>query len=286
VISSPNRSARGTKPVRLVVLHTAEGARTVTELGNYFANASVQASSHVGIDDTGLEQYVPYSEAAWTILSANPISDNAELCGFAAWSRDVWLTQHMPMLRNAAAWIRGRCQARGIPIVKLTPAQVAAGRAGVIGHWDWTVGMHDGTHTDPGTAFPWDVVMSLAAQTPGPQPFPTAALEGDLMAPIPIILDAAQRFQQSQGCEAGGGSHIASGAWLTFGSTFGPTTWTRIAALSADARVLAKWENVRTGDNSSLPQKLPDGTRTVTVQGQGDNAGTRPWASIWHIPLP
>jgi N-acetyl-anhydromuramyl-L-alanine amidase AmpD len=30
----------------------------------------------------------------------------------------------------------------------------------VIGHIDWTVGMQDGTHTDPGTGFPWDLVLT------------------------------------------------------------------------------------------------------------------------------
>jgi N-acetyl-anhydromuramyl-L-alanine amidase AmpD len=160
--TSPNSSPRGAAPVRLVILHTAEGARTVAELGNYFAAAAVQVSSHVGIDDDGIEQYVDYAREAWTTRSANPISDNAELCGFAAWTREQWINDHMPMLRNAASWVAARCTARNIPVVKLTPAQVAAGQPGVCGHVDWTVGMKDGTHTDPGPGFPWDVVISLA----------------------------------------------------------------------------------------------------------------------------
>jgi N-acetyl-anhydromuramyl-L-alanine amidase AmpD len=163
VISSPNAAPRtGGRPVRLVVLHTAEGARTAAELGNFFANPANAVSSHVGIDDARVEQYVPYSMAAWTMLSANGIADQAELCGFAAWTRQQWLT-HADMLRLAAYWIRERCTARGIPLVKLGPAEVAAGRAGVCGHLDWTLGMHEGTHTDPGASFPWDVVMGMAA---------------------------------------------------------------------------------------------------------------------------
>lgn len=167
MISSPNRSGRGKAPVRLVVLHTAEGARTNQALGNYFANPAAQASSHVGIDDVGIEAFVPYEMASWTIRSANPISDNAELCGFAAWSRATWLNEHPRMLELAADWIRERCIARDIPIRKLTPEQVGNGEAGVCGHVDWTLGTGDGTHTDPGTAFPWDVVIALACgETP------------------------------------------------------------------------------------------------------------------------
>jgi hypothetical protein len=168
MISSPNYSSRNGAKVRLVVVHTAEGARTTAALGNYFANASVQASSHVGIDETSVEQYVDYSRASWTVRAGNPISDNAELCGFAAWTRDQWLNEHRGMLNLAAKWVRERCLARGIPIVKLTPAQVAAGQAGVIGHIDWTLGMRDGTHTDPGNGFPWDVVINTAANGSAP----------------------------------------------------------------------------------------------------------------------
>lgn len=168
MILSPNRSARGAAPVRLVILHTAEGARTAAALGAYFSNTAVQVSSHAGIDDQRIETYVPYDQECWSTRSANPISDNAELCGFAAWTRAQWLTEHHPMLVLTAQWVRDRCHARGIPIRKLSPAQVAAGMAGVCGHVDWTVGMQDGTHTDPGPAFPWDVVMTLAGATPTP----------------------------------------------------------------------------------------------------------------------
>lgn len=282
MISSPNRSARGTAPVSLVIVHTAEGARTVTSLGNYFASAAVQVSSHVGIDDTGIEQYVPYSEAAWTTRAANPISDNAELCGFAAWTRDQWLNEHHPMLVLTAQWVRERCLARGIPIRKLTPAQVAAGQAGVIGHVDWTVGMDDGSHTDPGQGFPWDVVIGLAAgnsATPSPTP---RALEDDLMASITITVDSGGRFHEAVGAEAGGGSQVATSGWATFGSTYGGTTWT-VAALGADATVLGYWKDVRTGNNTSTNVKMPDGTRAMTFEGTADNTGTRPWASTWCL---
>lgn len=157
-------SARGTRPVRLIVLHTTEGALTAASLGAYFYRPDVQASSHVGIGSDGLKQYVSYDRSAWTVRSGNPISDNAELCGYAHWSRAEWLNNHRGTLDLAADWVRSRCLARGIPRRKLNAADVRAGAAGVIGHWDWTVGMSDGTHTDPGGQFPWDYVMQRAAQ--------------------------------------------------------------------------------------------------------------------------
>jgi N-acetyl-anhydromuramyl-L-alanine amidase AmpD len=162
---------RGTRPVRLVAVHTAEGSRTAASLGSYFYSPSVQASSHVGIDSGATLQFVGYDRSAWTLRSGNPISDNAELCGFAHWTREQWLStatadgcvNPRAILDRTAAWIRSRCLARGIPIRKLTPAQVAAGQSGVVAHWDWTLGMHDGTHTDPGSGFPWDYVIAKAS---------------------------------------------------------------------------------------------------------------------------
>jgi N-acetyl-anhydromuramyl-L-alanine amidase AmpD len=173
VIESPHHSSRGGQKVRLVVLHTAEGALTTTSLGRYFARPNTQASSHVGIDDHSIVQYVHYDRAAWTLRSGNKISDNAELCGFARWTRNQWIADHHPMLELAARWIRERCNARDIPIRKLNVKQIRDGKAGVIGHVDWTLAMNDGTHSDPGVSFPWDVVIALAS---GDLPDPTPRL--------------------------------------------------------------------------------------------------------------
>lgn len=154
-------SSRNGQRVRLVVLHTAEGAQTNASLFSYF-DRTQNASSHVGIDDAGISDvWVPYDRAAWTLRGGNPYSENAEMCAWARWTRAEWLT-HDALLSHAAAWVRSRCLARGIPIVKLSPAEVKAGKAGVCGHADYTYGTGDGTHTDPGPNFPWDIVISRA----------------------------------------------------------------------------------------------------------------------------
>lgn len=155
-------SSRNGARVIWIAVHTAEGATTAANLKAYFDRASTQASSHAIADDNVLwEALVPYDRASWTLRNGNPKSDNLEITGFAKWSRAEWL-QHMGMLRNTAQWIRNRCRARGIPMVKLSPADVRAGKAGVIGHVDYTNGTGDGTHWDPGPNFPWDLVMQMA----------------------------------------------------------------------------------------------------------------------------
>lgn len=163
-------SARGTAPVIWITGHTAEGARTKESLGAYFYRDDVAASSHVGIDCLGTAQYVDYSRAAWTLRAGNPISDNAEMCGFARWTTAQWMStatidgcvNPLGMVNNFAAWVRARCIARLIPIRKIWSADVAARRPGIIGHLDYTDGTGDGSHWDPGTGFPWQYVIDRA----------------------------------------------------------------------------------------------------------------------------
>lgn len=157
-----NSSSRGGTKVLWVVVHTAEGIRKASDLKLFFERSTDSSAHAVADDSTLLDALVPYDRAAWTLRNGNSRSDNLELCGFAKWTREVWLNEHRGMLANAALWIRRRCQARGIPIVKLSPADVRAGKSGVIGHVDYTQGTGDGTHWDPGPGFPWDIVIKAA----------------------------------------------------------------------------------------------------------------------------
>jgi hypothetical protein len=170
-------SARGSRPVSLLAVHTAEGARTARALANYFWRDDIMASSHDAIDGKETIHMVPYHRASWTMRSGNPISDNVELCGFARWSRGQWLSTGVvdgvgnprAMLVRLANWIRARAKARGIPTRKLTVTQLANNQWGVIAHDDWTKAKNDGTHWDPGPGFPWDVVMAMVNQPAEPE---------------------------------------------------------------------------------------------------------------------
>ena len=161
-IPSPNWSTRSAA-VRLVVLHTAEGSRTYQSLGSYFSSASVDASSHVGIDDTPgvIGEYVHRDRAAWTQAAANGYSVAAELCGFASWTPADW-SAHPVMVSNAAAWVAEECAHYGIPVVRLTAAQAQDGHSrGVCQHVD--LGAAGGGHWDCGPDFPMDSLMAMAA---------------------------------------------------------------------------------------------------------------------------
>lgn len=188
-------SSRNGAAVRLLAVHTGEGARTAQNMVAFFERDDAQGSAHAIADHGVILLGVPYDRAAWTLRSGNPISDNIELCGFAEMTRAQWLSEDSvtwrhstlkrdvtvdrprQMLRRLSLWLAERSRARGIPLRKLTPADVRAGRAGVIGHHDWTVGMNDGTHWDPGPHFPWDVVIADALN---PEETTMAAVDWDV----------------------------------------------------------------------------------------------------------
>jgi N-acetylmuramoyl-L-alanine amidase len=158
---SPNYSGRGGAGVRLVVLHTAEGATTIESLGSYFASPSAGVSSHVGIDDKAntVGEYVRVDGKAWTQGDANPVAVSAELCAFASWSRSEW-DRHPAMLLNAARWVAEECARFGLPIRSLSAGEAQGGAAGVCDHVD--LGAWGGGHWDCGDGFPMEDVLRVA----------------------------------------------------------------------------------------------------------------------------
>jgi hypothetical protein len=167
-IPSPNYSSRGGSAVRLVIVHTAEGAKTIESLGGYF-QGNVSASSHTGADDKPdtIGEYVKRDNKAWTQANANPYCVSIELCAFAAWTPDEW-NAHPNMLANCAAWIAEEAAHFGIPITKLSASQAQGGGRGVAGHVD--LGAAGGGHWDPGPNFPWSRVLDMARGGSAPQP--------------------------------------------------------------------------------------------------------------------
>jgi hypothetical protein len=198
-IASPNYSSRGGSSVRLLVLHTAEGSRTIESLGSFFASSSSGVSSHTGADDkvNTVGEFVKRGNKAWTQGNANPVACAIELCGFASWTRDEWMNNHSNMLNNTAQWVKEEAAALGIPIVKLTASQAQGSGRGVCQHID--LGGWGGGHVDCDYGsgnFPIDHVLSMASGgapiAPGatpPQPTPTPPKPGGPAPPFPYPAD-------------------------------------------------------------------------------------------------
>src|SRR5215471_18727216 len=126
-IPSPNYSSRGGATVRLIVVHTAEGATTIESLGSFFASPSSGVSSQVGIDDKAgvVGEYVKRGSKSWTQAEFNPVATSAE-----------WKNKHSTMLDNAARWIAEESKYFGVPIVKLSSSQAQGSGRGVCAHSD------------------------------------------------------------------------------------------------------------------------------------------------------
>jgi hypothetical protein len=230
-IPSPNYSSRGGASVRLIVLHTAEGARTIESLGNFFASSSAGVSSQVGTDDkvNTIGEYVSRGNKSWTQSEFNPIATSNELCGFASWSESEWRNNHHNMLENCAKWIAEEAAHFNIPIVKLTSSQAQGSGRGVCQHID--LGQRGGGHVDCGSGFPYDYVLDLAKGGAVTQP----TEEGDMIA----------------SCTSASGSHHVF--WV---GTDGKTVWYRYQRKNEtdwnDGGVLTKSNEKLAGLSASL----------------------------------
>ena len=156
-------SSRNGAKVIWLGLHTTEGMMRVQTLRDWVA---WPGSSHAACDETGAlwgpeKGFVPYDRASWTLRNGNAISENLEQCGWAKWTRAEWLAR--PKLLDATArWLAERSKARGIPLRRLTHAEVRARVPGVLMHDDYSKATGDGTHWDCGPGYPWDVVLAKA----------------------------------------------------------------------------------------------------------------------------
>jgi hypothetical protein len=234
-IPSPNYSSRGSA-VRLIVLHTAEGATTYQSLGSFFSSKSSGVSSQTGIDDTPntVGEYVRRSDKPWTQGNANPYSVSTELCAFAKWTPDEW-AKHPMMLANCAAWIAEEAAAFGIPIRKLTAAQAQGGQAGVCQHVD--LGSAGGGHWDCGPNFPIDQVISMALGGTASVPQPPPSTPPGLNA---AMCGIASRDSGYWLCAADGGV-FCFGSAPFYGSAGGTKLNARVVGMAATHSQRGYW---------------------------------------------
>lgn len=176
---SPSFERGRPAPPRLIVLHTTEGARTIEELGNFFANRENEVSSHAGADDkpNTVGVYVDRHNQAWTQGEYNDVSVSLEICAFARWPTKEWL-KHEEMLKNVAKWIAEEAAFFDIPIVRLPPSLAKTSGRGVCQHVDIS---GPGGHTDCGPGFPMNLVLQMALE--GSQKKETWYFLQDLTAP-------------------------------------------------------------------------------------------------------
>jgi peptidoglycan hydrolase-like protein with peptidoglycan-binding domain len=270
-LPSPSYSSRQGATPRILVIHTAEGSRTIESLGNWFANPANQVSSHTGADDkqNTVGEYVKPDKKAWTQANYNPAAVAIELCGFAKWTTSEW-DQHPNMLQNCAQWIKEEAARFGIPITKLTASQAQSNGRGVCQHVD--LGTGGGNHSDCGSGLPFDRILDMArgggsGGTSPPSPAPPTT-----KAP-PFPFPSSDYLGRPDGT-----SHWHDGHGLGHDSQVGVRPWqtqmkSRGWALAIDGIYGAQSESVATSFQREKGLS-PDGL-----------VGPQTWKATWEAPV-
>lgn len=183
-VKSPSFHSRAGTKVDLFLLHTQEGSGNADSLARFLANPASRVSYHYTIsqdpNDGGVTvcDVVDTDYASWSALSANNRSINLCFGGSTVnWSREQWLKQSKAI--DVAAYLCVQdCKKYGIPLRVLAPPYKSA-PPGISDHKYVTQFLKDGSHTDVGPSFPWDVfakaVEKYGGQASGAAPNPPAA---------------------------------------------------------------------------------------------------------------
>ena len=158
---SPNRSSRGGRRVDLFLLHTQEGDGNADSLARFLQNPANEVSYHYTVSEDSNDHgvtvvdVVDTDDASWSVLSANNRSINLCFAGSrAGWSRDQWLKQSRAI--DVAAYLAVQdCKHYGISTRVVAPPYNST--PGISDHQYVTQVLKDGSHTDVGPNFPWDV---------------------------------------------------------------------------------------------------------------------------------
>lgn len=148
------------RPVRLVVMHDMEAARTMATAENvakWFASASSpETSCAYCVDADSVVCSVLPDDTAWHAPGANADGIGIELAGFAKLTEDEWLDAYgYAELDLAAQLVAALCDRYQLPPRFVDAAGILRGERGITTHAECTRAFRTvGGHTDPGAGFP------------------------------------------------------------------------------------------------------------------------------------
>lgn len=174
---SKNSQSRGKTKVDGFLLHTNEGNSNADQLARWM-QGDVGVSYHYTISmdpkDKGVTvcDVVDTDRASWSVLSANNRTINLCFAGsYASWNRQQWIDRAGKAIDVAAYLAVQDAKKYGFATNVIAPPY--AGRLpGISDHRYVTKVLGDGTHTDVGDGFPWDVFTAAVAKYAGTAPKP------------------------------------------------------------------------------------------------------------------
>lgn len=166
-IEAMHKTVAHRERVDTIVLHTMEvplRPGMALRIATNFARGNRKVSAHYCIDPVQVVQCVRESDVAWHCPNCNRRGIGIEHAGYA--DRTDWtLPEAQAMLALSAAVAANACKRWGIPVVKLTAAELKAGHRGFIGHSDATEAFETpGGHRDPGERWPWKEYLRMVAE--------------------------------------------------------------------------------------------------------------------------
>lgn len=196
---SPNNQSRNRTKIDLFILHTEEGNSNADQLARWMQKPESRVSYHytVSMDprDKGVTvcDTVDTDLASWSVLSANNRSINLVFAGSkAGWSRQDWLDKAGRAIDVSAYLAVQDCRKYNIPLTVIAPPYTS-GRAGITDHNYVTQVLKDGTHTDVGPSFPWDIFTQSVNRYAGIKPAPPAPTPAP-PKPTPVAVDLTTEF--------------------------------------------------------------------------------------------
>lgn len=136
---------------QVIIIHATDNTAGASGEAGYATRREDGTSAHYYVDDNAVIQALPIGNVAYGALAhGNAISVQYELCGRSNAISDA-------TMRRAAFQVARDCRRYGIPVRKLTAAQVRIGEKGICGHGDITAAFPEdgGDHSDPGNRFDW-----------------------------------------------------------------------------------------------------------------------------------
>lgn len=167
------------KSVRLVGIHvtvTGESSRVAETIQKtWHGDDGRLASAHIICDNDSTVRCVHDADTAFAATSANADGVHVEIVGMTTQTAAQWKDAFSEAaLRRAARVVALWCKKYGIPVRRLTTAQLRDGKTkGIAGHNDIERAFPSTGHSDPGPNFPWDHFFALVRSymtTPQPAP--------------------------------------------------------------------------------------------------------------------
>lgn len=158
--------------IEWLVLHDMESANSngaAEGVGAWFRNHQVRASTHYGIDNDSIQQYLALTTIPWGAPGANLNGIHYEQMGLARWTREQWMEKAKPTL-DRTAWLLARNHRRleaanvHVPLRPLSDDDIRSHAHGVTTHRQLTRALGIGSHTDPGTGYPLEWVLRRARE--------------------------------------------------------------------------------------------------------------------------